>query len=172
MTKFRLMLILTFYERTTQATQDLTRSSTILMRKINLMLPEAEVFHLCKHLHTVLWGPTQILDNIRLTRVLGAPSNRTLLHLRRARTNMDHNALTHIVISYPAITAPRNTPKTAKTKKCAVSEIGTHTTCPPGPIRLSIPQWLPPRVCFCPTPSYPLRPLAPPATPRRVSLLG
>src|SRR5258706_13337053 len=138
------------------------------------MFPEAEALRLCKHLHIVLWGSTQILDTIRLTRVIGAPSNRTLPHSRRASTNMDSNALTHIVISYPAITAPRNTCKTAKTKKRAVSETGRHTTCPPRPIPLTIPslQWFPQRVCFCPTPSYPLRPLAPPATPRRVSPLG
>ena len=148
MTKFRLMLILTCYERTTQATQDLTRRSTILTRKINLMLPEAEVFHLCKHLHIVLWGFTQILDNIRLTRVLGAPSNRTPPHWRRGSTNMDHNALTHIVVSYPAITAPRNTCKTAKTRKCTVSETGTHTTYPPRQTISPFLQWLPQRICF------------------------
>lgn len=159
MTESRSMLILALRGRTTRAAQDFTRRTIIRItilcptRTINIMLPE--ILHICKHLRIVLWGSTQILDNIRLTRVLGVPSNRALPHSCNASTEMGHNAFTQIMISYLAITEPRNTCKAAKTKKCTISETGTHTTCPSRPIRLNIPPVAPPTSSVLPNPIAP-----------------
>jgi len=142
------MFLLTLHKRgrTTLASQDLTRRITIriaLIRPtINLMVPKAEVPQLHKRTHIVLWGLTQILDNIRPPCVPRTPLNGTLPHSRRTSTDMDQSAFAHIAISYPAITSPCKTCKTCK--RAAVGETGTHTACPPRPIRLIILPVTPP----------------------------
>jgi hypothetical protein len=134
----QLMFIPTIHKRTTRAIKGLTRRTAIgmatLRPMISLLLPEAEVLHLRKHLHITLC-PTQILGNVRIARVLGMLSHRSYTHSRHTSTDTDHNAFVHIAVLYPAITAPRNTCMVVKT--CTTGETGTHTTSP-RPIRLTI----------------------------------
>ena len=148
MAKSRLMFLSTLHDTTavlipttTAAPQQgLTPRAAIhmltLCPTINLAPPEANLLHILKSRHVLLWDPAQFLGNNHHIAPVLVRSNGIYPPSHLASTNMSHDAFVHTVTSYPIIIVLRNACKVAR--MCTVGETRTLTTSPRRPTRLTI----------------------------------